>query len=441
MTLRRKAILRTTVWLALVVGLVTSVVEPAKAQQPGDDTSVESNVPPAARQLIVAIRSYEPGRSLPQIGAGIVIGRDEGRAYIATALHVVEGADRIWVSFAAAPGDSAAAEIFRQPESGSLDLAVISVPAAAAPAGLSASFDRLGEPSRLATGSEVSPVGCPDEACWGAPSPPDRILIASPIELWFQSDFVKRGSSGGGLFDRWWEVVGLVTTSDPPRARALPIDFVLDQARTWGVPVTLRRPSIPRAGYRTTIGAAILFPTASFSDRFPSSRFDITYMARYPVSVHLGYLRLAPGELEGCPPQDPGLDTLVLARSPCEVVLNAAVAGLGANLVWQRLTVRALLDLGIGWLQGRYDIGGPFTGEGEGLEYVPNYVATQEQTTIVAGGALALEYIVMRRTVLQALGGYWLYDDPFEAEGEDFPEEYDPKIPHWFLGFGLKVGL
>lgn len=403
------------------------------------ESRTESHVPEAARQLIVAIRSYEPGRSLPQIGAGIVIGQDAGRAYIATALHVVEGADRIWVSFAAAPGDSVRAEIFRQPEAGNLDLAVISIAAAAAPPGLAESFDRLGEPGRLSTGSEVSPVGCPDESCWGAPSPHERILTATPIELWFQSDFVKRGSSGGGLFDRWWEVVGLVTTSDPPRARAIPIDYVLEQARTWGAPVSLRRPSIPRAGYKTTIGAAILFPTASLSDRFPSSRFDLTYMARYPVSIHIGYLRLAPGSLNDCPPQNPDLDTLVLARAPCDMVLNAGVVGLGGNLVWNRLLARVFIDVGIGRVQGRYDIGGPFTGTGANLQYEPNYVATPEKTTVVAGAGLTVEYIVLPRIMVEALGGYWLYDDPFE--GEELPDEYDPKVTNWFAGLGLKVGL
>jgi hypothetical protein len=386
--------------------------ETAFAQAENDaEPAAASNVPAAARQLIVAIRSYEPGRSLPQVGAGIVIGQDAERAYIATALHVVEGADRVWVAFAAAPGDSARAEIFRQPESGSLDLAVIALPAAALPATVSSAFDRLGEPSRLSTGSEVSPVGCPDESCWGAPSPPDRILTASPIELWFQSDFVKRGSSGGGLFDRWWEVVGLVTTSDPPRARAIPIDYVLEQARTWGVPVSLRRPNIPRAGYKTTIGAAILFPTASLSDRFPSLRLDVTYMIRYPVSVHIGYLRLAPGSLDNCPPAE-GVDTLVALREPCDVVLNSAVVGIGGNLVWNRLLARAFIDVGIGRVQGRYDIGGTFTGTGANLQYQPNFVATPEKTTVVAGAGLTVEYIVLPRIIVEALGGYWLYDDP-----------------------------
>jgi hypothetical protein len=420
-------------WLALPPAVVPAYGQDAAA----DDAGLATNVPPAAQQLIVAIRSYEPGRSLPQIGAGIVIGLDEQRAYIATALHVVEGAD-VWVSFAAAPGDSTRARIDQQAEN-NLDLAVISVPATSAPPGLAASFDRLGEPDRLATDVKVSPVGCPDETCWGAPSPPDQILTATPLELWFQSDFVKRGSSGGGLFDRWWEVVGLVTTSDPPRAKAIPIDYVLDQARTWGVPVSLRRPSIPRAGYRTTVGAAILFPTAGFSERFPSGRFDLTYMVRYPVSIHIAYLRLAPGALSDCPPQNRDLDTLVLARSPCDMVVNSAVVGLGGNLVWNRLLARVFLDVGLGRVQGRYDIGGPFPGTGDDLRYVPNYVATQEKTTVVAGAGLTLEYIIRARTILELMGGYWLYDDPFE--GEPLPDEYDPKVPNLFFGFGLKVGL
>jgi hypothetical protein len=121
------------------------------------------------------------------------------------------------------------------------------------------------------------------------------------------------------------------------------------------------------------------------------------------------------------------------------MVVNSAVVGLGGNLVWNRLLARVFLDVGLGRVQGRYDIGGPFPGTGDDLRYVPNYVATQEKTTVVAGAGLTLEYIIRARTILELMGGYWLYDDPFE--GEPLPDEYDPKVPNLFFGFGLKVGL
>ena len=173
---------------------------------------------------------------LPQFGAGIVLGLDDQSVYIATARHVVEGADRIWVASAMARGDSASARVVAVPEEGTLDLAVIALDRSAFPAEFQPVVDRLGDPSRLSTGDPVTPVGCPDEVCWSAPALPDRVLASSSIDVLFQSDFVKRGSSGGALFDRWWELVGLVTTSDPPRAGAIPIDYVVQRAeaaRTW----------------------------------------------------------------------------------------------------------------------------------------------------------------------------------------------------------------
>ncbi len=278
--------------------------------------------------------------------------------------------------------------------------------------------------------------------CWSAPASPDRVLASTPLEVLFQSDFVKRGSSGGALFDRWWELVGVVTTSDPPRASAIPIDYVIEQAETWGIPVSIHRPGIPRAGYRTTIGAAILSPTASLSDRFPSSRFDITYMLKYPVSVHAGYLRLAPGELDGCPESnDPNLDTLLAVRAPCEMVMNSVVAGVGANLVWRRLTLRVFGEGGLGLVQGRFDQGGIFVQDPQ-LTYVPNPKSTDETTTFIGGVGVIAEYTIFPRAILQALGGYWAYNgDPFVNEPL-FPDEFTSfSIPHLFFGVGLKLGL
>lgn len=427
-------------WMPLLLMVPASLA----GQEREDVAAAVGNVPEEVLNLVVAIRSYQPGRMLPQFGAGVVLGLDDQSVYIATARHVVEGADRIWAVSAAAREDSASARVVAVPEVGTLDLAVIAVDRGAFPAGFQPVVDRLGDPSRLSSGDPVTPVGCPDEVCWSAPALPDRVLAASPVDVLFQSDFVKRGSSGGALFDRWWELVGLVTTSDPPRAGAIPIDYVVEQAATWGIPVSVRRPSIPRGGYRTTVGAAILFPTASASERFPSGRLDLTYEARYPLSVHISFLRLAPGALTGCPPVPgaPGAptDTLLLVRAPCEVVLNSFLAGLGLNLNWRRVTVRAMGDAGLGIVQGRFDQAGVFF-ETPDLQYVPNFKGTDEHATFVVGLGIILDFTVMSRTILQARTGYWIYDDdPFAGETL-FPAEFTPDVPHFFFGFGLKLGL
>ncbi len=412
----------------------------AAAQEPGRDAESISNVPEVARPLVVALLSYQPGRSLPQIGAGVVIGEDATRVYVATALHVVEGADRILARFEAARTDTIQAEVVARPEEGNaLDLAVIALPRSASIDAYRASLDRLGDPGRIDQEAPVSPIGCPDEVCWTGPTPADRVLTATPVEILFQSDFVKRGSSGGALFDRWWEVVGIVTQSDPPRARAIPMDYVVEQARTWGVPVSLRRPRIPRAGYRTGISVTGLYPTASPGDRFPSTRLTLSYVLRHPVSVHAGFMRLAPGSLSGCPARDEP-DPFLAARSPCEVVVNAVTAGLGGSLVLGPFSVRAFGELGGGLVQGRFDRGGVNVVLDD-IRYLPSYKATSEQFTFVAGTGLELEYIVLPRTVLHALGGFWTYDgDPF-VEEPDFPLDFFPSVPRFFWGLGVRVGL
>ena len=82
---------------ALCVGFLAGLLLTSRGAVAQEDTTAAavSNVPPEAAALVVAIRSYQPGRSLPQIGAGEVVGMDDGRLFIATALHVVDGADRI----------------------------------------------------------------------------------------------------------------------------------------------------------------------------------------------------------------------------------------------------------------------------------------------------------------------------------------------------------
>ncbi len=54
------------------------------------------------------------------------------------------------------------------------------------------------------------------------------------------------------------------------------------------------------------------------------------------------------------------------------------------------------------------------------------------------------EYALLPRTILQALVGYWAYDDdPFSAGATQllFPTEFKPDAPHLFVGLGVKLGL
>jgi hypothetical protein len=102
--------------------------------------------------------------------------------------------------------------------------------------------------------------------------------------------------------------------------------------------------------------------------------------------------------------------------------------------------MRAVGDVGFGLVQGRFDQAGVFT-ESPELQYVPNFKATNEQSTFVVGVELILDFTVLPRTILHARGGYWVFDDdPFAGEPL-FSDDFTPDVPHLFFGLGLKLGL
>lgn len=436
--------------LLTLIACAPMAAAPAMAQEDQEEEAPESHVPLEARSLIVAIRSYQPGRNIAQFGAGIVTGVDDDRIYIATALHVVKQrdqmAERIFVSFESQPGDSLQAEVVHvSDDAQALDLAFISVPVAGAPDAFMSALDRLGESVRLRAGDAVSPIGCPDEVCWGAPSPPDRVLLTTPLEVVFQSNFTKRGSSGGGLFDRWWEVVGLVTRVDPPRADAIPMKFIVEQAETWNVPVTLRRPKIPRGWYRNTVKVDILFPSASPGDLFPSLRATFSHSVRRPLTIDASYLRLAPGELTGCPPEPTSAMILtpqqfieLEVRQPCAFVMNAGVIGVGLDINRGRFAAHPFVEGGIAQQEARVDDFGFFL-EGDPPVYQPAN-RSDEQTSVVVGGGLAVDFVVVPRLIVEVLAAYWSFEDPFLAV-DPLGEFDNPDVPHFYFGFGVGLGL
>ncbi len=259
------------------------------------------NVPDEAKALIVKVVTYYQEGSAPEVGAGIIVGATATDLYVATARHVVRRdtvAQRIWVVLPSR--DSAEAALVARARS-RLDLAVlrVSVDSARWRRWTAYSWDRRGEPGSLRGNDPVSPVGCPQDSCWQAPAPADRVIGVDRLGILFQSSFVGPGSSGGALFNAWWEVVGMVTEDAPPRANAIRIDEVLAQVQAWRIPVTLKRPSLPRAGYRTTIGLLLLTPTSSTGagttrSGVPGGRLTIVHQVMSAVSWHVAALRLTP---------------------------------------------------------------------------------------------------------------------------------------------------
>jgi len=204
-----------------------------------------------AKQLIVMIE-----RDLG-FGAGIIFGARSDRLYIATANHVVhQGMQRlaqVQIRLMSLPGQEVEAEVLRDFDR-NLDLAVLSVPNIEE---LGIQVDeillhQLGAPDELARGDEVFTIGNPRGVGWQANVDPDRISGKDALRLTFESLLIAKGHSGGGLFNKDWGLVGMITADQPPNGIAVRIDRVLEQLRKWGYPVALDTLAQPKPDQPST---------------------------------------------------------------------------------------------------------------------------------------------------------------------------------------------
>jgi hypothetical protein len=362
------------------------------------------SVPAQAKALVVSVRGYYAGSSTAELGAGIIVGTARESLYVATAKHVVrrEGipADSVWAFFPS--GDSARATVAAYAKG--LDVAVLSVPARAARA-IPTSWDRRGAVRPLRSNDPLKPVGCPQGQCWQVSALADRLMWVDRLGILFQSSLVEVGSSGGALFNAWWEVVGMVTEVQPPRATALSIDDVLGYVATQRFPVDLERPPVPRGGYRTSVGVAIMTGTPG---RVPSGRVTFVRQARPALSWQVTALRLAPENL----------------------AITAGMAGVGVPLRTGRFVVRPFIEAGFGQVEGRYDIGGYYVASPGGPRYVPFWNRVVGDGLGVGGG-VTLEAIALPRTIVEVTTGYWSFTTPVNA----------PLARALFVGAGLRWGL
>jgi trypsin-like peptidase len=380
----------------------------------GTAAAQTENVPPVAKAFVVQVVSYFEGRQAPELGAGTLFGVTGDTLHIATAAHVVQKdtvARRILVTFSA--GDAVEATV-AHPREGDLDLAVLSVvvPAARRAAVLPVAWDRLGDVRMLRGDDPVYPVGCPNARCWEAPTPADRVVGKDRLGILFQSSFVATGSSGGALFNGWWEVVGLVIKHEPARANAISIDDVVRTLEGWHYRVSLRRASVPRPGYRTTVGAVVMTSTsssgASYDARAPSGRVTVVRQISPALSWHVGGLRLAPENL----------------------AITAGMAGLDLHLSSGRFALHPFVEAGFGHVEGRYDLGGFYVAASGGSQYVPLWNRVIGDGLGVGGGT-SLEVVVWPPGIVELTVGYWSFTRPLNA----------PKLNQVFVGAGVRLGL
>ena len=381
------------------------------AQAPATRAAEGGNVPDVAKALVVSVTTAFGDSTAGTYGAGIIVGADGDGLVVATAGHVVQGAPRVWVSFG--PRDSVQATVV-VPRGRELDLAVLRV--AADPAQrqrwIPHSWDRVGNVRALRSDDPVSPVGCPQHVCWEAPAPADRVVGKDPLGILFQSYFVGPGSSGGALFNQWWEVVGMVTHDEPPRGEALRIDEVLERVRAATLPVNLVRPSVPRAGYPTTIGVAFLTSSssssASYESRTPSGRVSLERGVMPAVSWHVSALRLAPENL----------------------AVTAGMGGVGLRIASGRFSGGLFVEAGFGRVEGRHDLGGYYVAGSSGSEYVPLW-HRETADGLGIGGGVTLAAIAFPRAIVEITAGYWSFTTP----------ENVPKLKKVFFGGGVRLGL
>jgi HEAT repeat protein len=195
-----------------------------------------------SRNLVVQISGQLDGENV--VGTGIIFGSAADRIYIVTARHVVrQGLASITkpqVRMKSLPGEAIPAKLLEQSDR-DLDLAVLEVRDVRKykiPVEHILPFDRVGKTQSLQAEAKVFAVGLPVELS-NLPAQPDEFVKAVGVQLIFQSSTVKKGYSGGALFDGNWQLIAMIRADEPPFAQAVAIDQIIARLKDWGYPVAL----------------------------------------------------------------------------------------------------------------------------------------------------------------------------------------------------------
>lgn len=367
-----------------------------------------SPMPLAAKNLVVQV--VATGGEEEEVGAGVVVLAAD-RIIIATAAHVVRSAQqgaKIRVVFQFARNDTVDARVEQVDRD--LDLAVLGVARAGSTAQVFA-FDRAGEPQALETGSLVVPVGCPERVCWEPPVSGDRVISASARRVRFESFFVSPGSSGGALFNQQWEVVGIVTEKNSQDGVAVGITEVRDRLRKWNYTIQLRPPSIPRAGYATSLSLTGLAPTTggvTQSGRWPSGRLALFFRGQQRIGWHVSALRLAPEDL----------------------AVTGGMVGASVTLHAGRFSFAPFGEAGVARVKGRFQTGSYTVQSGSGPVQVPVW-QTLTNDVIGVGFGADMEILVAPHIALTGMAGHWNFRTDSQLRS----------IPTAFAGAGLKYAF
>ncbi len=214
----------------VLVATVAATSRPAAAQE-----QVRADLDQAAR-AVVSIDARIGERTL--LGAGVVAMRQRDAVVVVTANHVVRqgatAARAIVVRFKDKPqlaleatlltgfdktDDLAAFRVGRLREQGIDPCALPALP-----------FDALQVVRR---GHGVYPIGNPAGVAWRIPVAADTVTEVGERTITFQSALIDNGHSGGGLFNTFGDLVGIIRADQPPYGVAMRADRAWELLRTW----------------------------------------------------------------------------------------------------------------------------------------------------------------------------------------------------------------
>lgn len=236
---RAVQLILTSVWVVVSLCVMGTPV----VAGPQNTNEAEEEV----KSLIVMVICKTPEGKTETVGAGIIFGVENDRFYVATAAHVIRQSaqepEDVQVKFRWLKRPFKA-KVLRQVES-PLDLAVLTVTGLeGAEANVNALlFDRLGDTDSLKLGDPVYSLGNPHGEEWSVNKTPDTISKSEDGLLYYESNFIRPGHSGGALLDEGWELVGMIVADNPPIGRAVSITKILATLRDWKYPVGLRAPN------------------------------------------------------------------------------------------------------------------------------------------------------------------------------------------------------
>jgi hypothetical protein len=191
------------------------------------------------KNATVKINVYRNNQNLGE-GAGVVVGRKDNYAFILTAYHVIKGADKLevkfnqrkWETFIGKPHDQC---------NENLDIAVIIVKLTSTE--LRESFPDLirGDLSVVEETDAVTSIGHPLGSEWQANKNSIQKLDyeGDHQKLTTTNVGLKKGNSGGPVFNEQLELIGIVTEIDAIRAVATKLESALESLKYWGIPYNL----------------------------------------------------------------------------------------------------------------------------------------------------------------------------------------------------------